>query len=245
MKKVSRAPYVMLALALIGIAVALYDAYAIYNGRLLWCPPPINGCMRSRAMTASLSASSAAPICCTASLPSKLVAILQSTTARSKQPLKRTYPVPACEFSSQPCSIQRCGSDLGGCCHTGGAACGTCRRRMCAGSKGSSCQYSSSSLLHAHLHARELIAFFQEARAGLDGSVAGSPYANLAVVRCCRNNKPGGPHADQAGENPVLDVFCEQHQTLRCLAGLFDYSPRFVLQLLLCCCPGQRGTIGS
>src|SRR5512144_3138838 len=44
MKKVSRAPYVMLALALIGIAVALYDAYAIYNGQLLWCPPPISGC---------------------------------------------------------------------------------------------------------------------------------------------------------------------------------------------------------
>jgi len=38
------APYVMLALALIGIAVAFYDAYAIYNGQLLWCPPPIDGC---------------------------------------------------------------------------------------------------------------------------------------------------------------------------------------------------------
>lgn len=44
MTKVSRAPYGMLALALVGIAVALYDAYAIYNGQLLWCPPPINGC---------------------------------------------------------------------------------------------------------------------------------------------------------------------------------------------------------
>lgn len=57
----------------------------------------------------------------------------------------------------------------------------------------------------------------KEARAGLDGSVAGSPYANLAVVRCCRNNKPSGSHADQASENPSLNVFCEQHQTPRCL----------------------------
>ena len=35
---------VMLALALIGIADAFYDAYSIYNGQLLWCPPPIDGC---------------------------------------------------------------------------------------------------------------------------------------------------------------------------------------------------------
>jgi uncharacterized membrane protein len=41
MKKVSRA---MLPLALLGIAVAIYDSYAIYNGQALWCPPPINGC---------------------------------------------------------------------------------------------------------------------------------------------------------------------------------------------------------
>jgi uncharacterized membrane protein len=40
----SRAPAVMLALALIGLAVALYDSYAIYRGQLLWCPPPIDGC---------------------------------------------------------------------------------------------------------------------------------------------------------------------------------------------------------
>ncbi len=39
-----RAPYVMMALALIGFAVAFYDSYAIYNGQSLWCPPPINGC---------------------------------------------------------------------------------------------------------------------------------------------------------------------------------------------------------
>jgi putative membrane protein len=39
-----RAPYVMMALALIGLAVAFYDSYAIYNGQSLWCPPPINGC---------------------------------------------------------------------------------------------------------------------------------------------------------------------------------------------------------
>ena len=39
-----RASYVMMALALVGMAVAVYDSYAIYNGQLLWCPPPINGC---------------------------------------------------------------------------------------------------------------------------------------------------------------------------------------------------------
>jgi uncharacterized membrane protein len=44
MKKVFYAPYVMLALALMGIMVAFYDAYSIYNGQALWCPPPINGC---------------------------------------------------------------------------------------------------------------------------------------------------------------------------------------------------------
>ena len=44
MKKVFYAPYVMLALALMGIIVAFYDAYSIYNGQPLWCPPPINGC---------------------------------------------------------------------------------------------------------------------------------------------------------------------------------------------------------
>ena len=37
-------PLVMAALALVGTAVALYDSYVIYNGRLLWCPPPIDGC---------------------------------------------------------------------------------------------------------------------------------------------------------------------------------------------------------
>lgn len=39
-----REPLVMLALALVGLTVALYDSYAIYNGQLLWCPPPIDGC---------------------------------------------------------------------------------------------------------------------------------------------------------------------------------------------------------
>lgn len=41
MKKFSHA---MLPLALLGLAVAFYDSYAIYNGQALWCPPPINGC---------------------------------------------------------------------------------------------------------------------------------------------------------------------------------------------------------
>ncbi len=44
MKNVTLAPYVMLALALIGIADAFYDSYMIYTGQLLWCPPPFDGC---------------------------------------------------------------------------------------------------------------------------------------------------------------------------------------------------------
>jgi uncharacterized membrane protein len=39
-----KAPFVMLALALIGVVDAYYDSYAIYTGQLLWCPPPIDGC---------------------------------------------------------------------------------------------------------------------------------------------------------------------------------------------------------
>lgn len=38
------APCIMFALALLGTSVAFYDAYAIYNGQMLWCPPPIDGC---------------------------------------------------------------------------------------------------------------------------------------------------------------------------------------------------------
>jgi uncharacterized membrane protein len=34
----------MIAFAAVGLTVALYDSYAIYNGQQLWCPPPINGC---------------------------------------------------------------------------------------------------------------------------------------------------------------------------------------------------------
>jgi len=44
MKKAAFAPYLMLVFAAIGIADAFYDSYAIYNGQLLWCPPPIDGC---------------------------------------------------------------------------------------------------------------------------------------------------------------------------------------------------------
>jgi uncharacterized membrane protein len=44
MKKQFYMPYVMLALAILGVGVALYDAYSLYNGQLMWCPPPINGC---------------------------------------------------------------------------------------------------------------------------------------------------------------------------------------------------------
>ena len=44
MKNSFRAPYVMFVLAILGAGVAFYDAYALYNSQLLWCPPPINGC---------------------------------------------------------------------------------------------------------------------------------------------------------------------------------------------------------
>src|SRR5436309_422444 len=38
------APIVMILLASIGLADAFYDSHAIFTGRPLWCPPPINGC---------------------------------------------------------------------------------------------------------------------------------------------------------------------------------------------------------
>jgi len=41
---VRHAPCAMIALALIGLAVAVYDSVMIYNGLSLWCPPPIDGC---------------------------------------------------------------------------------------------------------------------------------------------------------------------------------------------------------
>ena len=44
MRSSSKLPYVLLALALVGIADAGYDSYAIYTGQALWCPPPIDGC---------------------------------------------------------------------------------------------------------------------------------------------------------------------------------------------------------
>jgi uncharacterized membrane protein len=44
MKKALPAPRLLLGLALVGLAVAYYDAYILYNGQQLWCPPPINGC---------------------------------------------------------------------------------------------------------------------------------------------------------------------------------------------------------
>ena len=42
-KEVSRAPYFMLALALIGIADAFYVAHASYTGQSMWCPI-VDGC---------------------------------------------------------------------------------------------------------------------------------------------------------------------------------------------------------
>jgi hypothetical protein len=74
----------------------------------------------------------------------------------------------------------------------------------------------------------------EKSRAGLDGSVAGSPDANLAIVGCCRDNKPSGSHADQASASPFLDVFYNQHQTPPLFGqDLFKCTRRLVLQLLL------------
>ena len=38
------APCLMVLLALIGLADAIYDSHAIFTGQRLWCPPPIDGC---------------------------------------------------------------------------------------------------------------------------------------------------------------------------------------------------------
>jgi len=43
-KEVSFVPYFMLVFACIGISIAFYDSFAVYTNRLLWCPPPIDGC---------------------------------------------------------------------------------------------------------------------------------------------------------------------------------------------------------
>jgi uncharacterized membrane protein len=37
-------PILITAFAIIGMADAFYDSYAIYTGQQLWCPPPIDGC---------------------------------------------------------------------------------------------------------------------------------------------------------------------------------------------------------
>jgi uncharacterized membrane protein len=37
-------PCVMLVCALVGMAIASYDCVMIFADRLLWCPPPIDGC---------------------------------------------------------------------------------------------------------------------------------------------------------------------------------------------------------
>ena len=43
-KTMRAAPCFMLALAVLGMAVATYDSYALYTSQPLWCPPPIDGC---------------------------------------------------------------------------------------------------------------------------------------------------------------------------------------------------------
>ena len=42
--RVQKAPYVMIVLALIGIADAFYYSHAVYADQALWCPSPIDGC---------------------------------------------------------------------------------------------------------------------------------------------------------------------------------------------------------
>jgi uncharacterized membrane protein len=43
-KMARHAPCAMMALALIGLAVAVYDSSMIYIGQPLRCPPPVDGC---------------------------------------------------------------------------------------------------------------------------------------------------------------------------------------------------------
>lgn len=43
-RRKSVVPFLIIGLALIGLAVAFYDSYAIYSGQPLWCPPPVDGC---------------------------------------------------------------------------------------------------------------------------------------------------------------------------------------------------------
>jgi len=38
------APWLMVLFALVGIADAFYDSFAILHSQRLWCPPPFNGC---------------------------------------------------------------------------------------------------------------------------------------------------------------------------------------------------------
>jgi hypothetical protein len=47
---------------------------------------------------------------------------------------------------------------------------------------------------------------FDGARASLDCGLTGSPYANLAVVRGCRSNKPCGGNGDSASTNQIRKV---------------------------------------
>ena len=44
MNRIFQTSTLIVALALLGLAVAVYDSYAVYNNVTLWCPPPVNGC---------------------------------------------------------------------------------------------------------------------------------------------------------------------------------------------------------
>ncbi len=39
-----KAPFVMLGLALVGIADAFYYSHSVYTGQQLWCPSAFDGC---------------------------------------------------------------------------------------------------------------------------------------------------------------------------------------------------------
>src|SRR5512135_3633137 len=82
----------------------------------------------------------------------------------------------------------------------------------------------------------------KEARAGLDGSVAGyvrKPRRRPLLLeqqtkrQSCRSDQRESSFERLLRAAPNAPLFGQ---------GLFNCSPRFVLQLLLCCCPGQRGT---
>jgi hypothetical protein len=76
--------------------------------------------------------------------------------------------------------------------------------------------------LDIHDNLADAVRFLSERPSHIDCDVAGSPYANLAVICCRRNSEANGSCGDQSTANPFLGVFCASHQTLpTAWSGLF------------------------